>query len=92
VQVFRYKRSIEVTYDRQGYIYFISRAYRDLPAWQQERIRELCGKCGGEYGNALLEFVTTDAGATAVCMRHNLSQSTLERVVKKYYEAFPKRL
>ena len=90
--MFRYKRSINVPYDRQGYIYFTSRRFSDLEAWQKEKIRALCEKCGNEYAAALFEFVTTDAGAVAVCLRHNLSQSTLERAVKKYYEAFPRRL
>ena len=90
--MFRYKRSIKVPYERQGYIYFASLRFAELPTWQQDKIRALCDKCGGEYAGALLEFVTTDMGAVAVCMRHHLSQSTLERAVKKYYEAFPKRL
>jgi len=90
--VFRYKRSINLPYERQGYIYFLSRSYEQLPRSRQEKIRELCERCGGEYGKALFEFVTTDDGAVAVCLRHHLSQSTLERVVKKYYESFPKKL
>ena len=90
--MFRYKKSIHVPYERQGYIYFVSRAYDELPEWQRGRIRQLCDKAGGEYAAALLEFVTTDTGAVAVCMRHHLSEDTLMRVVKKYYEAFPRRL
>ena len=90
--MFRYKRSIKVSYERQGYIYFLSRSYGQLPARKQAAIRELCDRCGGEYSRALFEFVTTDDGAVVVCQRHHLSQSTLERVVKKYYEAFPRTL
>lgn len=90
--MFRFKKSIKVPYDRQGYIYFLSRSYQSLPTRRQEKIRELCREYGGEYSKALFEFVTTDAGATAVCQRNHLSQSTLERVVKKYYEGFPKKL
>ena len=41
---------------------------------------------------ALFEFVTTDAGAQAVCLRHHLSPSTLERAVRRYYEAFPRKI
>ena len=33
-----------------------------------------------------------DAGATAVCMKHFLSRSTLERAVRRYYESFPQNL
>ena len=56
--MFRYKKSVPVSYERQG----------------------------------LFEFVTTDAGATAVCMKHFLSRSTLERAVRRYYESFPQNL
>ena len=90
--MFRYKKSINVPYDRQGYIYFLSRSYRELPERKREIIRNLCRECGGEYNQALLDFVTGGEGAVVVCMRHHLSESTLERAVKKYYEAFPKRL
>lgn len=87
--MFRYKKSIPVSYNRQGYIFYKSRCYRELSEREQREIRELCRRTGGEYWQALLEFVTTDAGAVNVCMRHHLSQSTLERIVRKYYAEFP---
>ena len=90
--MFRFKKSLNVDYERQGYIYFSSRTYDQLSPSQQKKIVDLCAKAGGEYHAALFEFVTTDAGATAVCMRHHLSQSTLERVVRRYYEMFPRWL
>lgn len=86
--VFRYKKSIPVDYDLQGYIFFASRRYRSLPAERQRKILSLCTEAGGEYYQALFEFVTTDAGATAVCRKHFLSQSTLERIVRRYYTLF----
>lgn len=90
--MFRYKCKIPVSYTRQGYIYFTSRMFRELSKRQQERLRALCEEVGGEYAKALFEFVTTDLGETAVCMRHSLSRATLYRVVGKYYKAFPKKL
>ena len=90
--MFRFKRSVPVSYDRQGYIYFVSRLYEELPQKAQQAILNLCLECGGEYCQALFEFVTTDTGATNVCMRHHLSRSTLERAVRKYYERFPKEI
>lgn len=90
--MFRFKKSVPVSYDRQGYIYFASRLYKELPQKAQQAILNLCLECGGEYYQALFEFVTTDAGATNVCMQHHLSRSTLERAVRKYYERFPKEI
>ena len=89
---FRQKRSIPVDYDTQGYIYFVSRAYKRLSPAGQRQIRELCQTAAGEYYKALLEFVTTDAGAAAVCRKHYLSTSTLERIVRRYYVLFARTL
>lgn len=84
--MFRYKKSIPVSYERQGYIYFSSLLYRELPEGAQRKILNLCLETGGEYYQALFEFVTTDAGAQAVCLRHHLSPSVLERAVRRYTE------
>ena len=65
---------------------------RELPEGAQRKILNLCLETGGEYYQALFEFVTTDAGAQAVCLRHHLSPSVLERAVWRYYEAFPRKI
>lgn len=89
--MFRYKSGINVSYNRQGYIYFTSRRYNELPPEEQQEIISLCLASGGEYYQALFEFVTTDVTATALCLRHHVSKSTLYRCVRKYYEGFPLR-
>lgn len=61
--MFRYKKSIPVSYERQGYIYFTSLLYWELPKRTQEKILNLCIAAGKENYQALFEFVTTDAGA-----------------------------
>lgn len=88
--MFRFKSGVKTNYNRQGYIYFTSRIYRDLRPEAQKKILDLCTECGGEYYQALFEFVTTDATATAICLKYYLSKATLYRGVKKYYESFPK--
>ena len=90
--MFRVKKSIPVDPDLQGYIYFASRMYRKLDSKGQRRVRELCTQAGGDYHQALFEFVTTNAGTVAVCQKHYISQSTLERIVRKYYVAFAQSL
>ena len=86
--MFRFKKSVPVEYDLQGYIYFSSKLCRTLPVAEQNRIQNLCVEAGGEYYQALYEFVTSDMGAAAVCRKYFLSQSTLERMVRKYYIMF----
>lgn len=88
--MFRVKRSINVSEKRQGYIFYASLLYPELSKARQERIREICRAAGGEYADAVLEFVTTDHGAVAVSLRHHISRETLDRAVKRYYEMFPR--
>lgn len=90
--MFRFKRAIPVGYEEQGYIYFLSKRYKRLPLAEQKTVLRHCANAGGEYYQALFEFVTTDSGATAVCQKHFLSQSTLERIVRKYYVEFAREL
>ena len=90
--MFRFKRGVKVDYNRQGYIYFVSRQYRELPAADQHKILNLCLLHGGEYYQALFDFVTTDTTATALEMKYFISRATLYRAVRKYYEGFPKNL
>ena len=89
---FRFKQGIKVSEARQRYIFSVSRMYKELSAEDKKKIKDLCVKAGGEYSEALFEFVTTDAGSTAITMRHYLSRSTLCRIVKKYYENFPDKI
>lgn len=86
--MFRYKKSIPVKYDLQGYIYFVSRMFQRLPEEDKQWILNMCTQAGGEYYQAVFEFVSTDNGAEQICERHYLSRSTLERYVKKYYIQF----
>ncbi|MGI5987737.1 MAG: hypothetical protein ACOX7M_06300 [Dysosmobacter sp.] len=87
--MYRYKRGVKADYNRQGYVYFVSRRFEHLTPARKRKIRELCADAGGEYEDALFEFVTTDTTATAICMKHYVSKATLYRAVKRYYEAFP---
>lgn len=86
--MYHYKRGVKADYNRQGYVYFLSRRYAHLTPGRQKKIRQLCAEAGGEYAAALFEFVTTDTTATAICAKHFVSKATLYRAVKRYYEGF----
>ena len=88
--MFRFRKSVALPRERQGYIYYKSLCFRHLKERERDRLTRLCSQAGGEYADALFEFVTADVSATAICMRHHLSRSTLERCVRKYYLMFPK--
>ena len=88
-EVFRKNRTLKIPYWKQGYIYFVSRKYNDLRFYQQEWIEEHCKEIGGEHWQAIFDYVTTDMSATAICIKYYISESTLHRLVKRYYEEFP---
>lgn len=88
--MFRYKPSIPVSYERQGYIYFKSLTYPEMTAQDQKRIRALCERSAGHLSKALLEYVTTGDSAKAVCHRHYIASVTsIYRALKRYYVQFP---
>lgn len=91
--MFRYKPSIPVPYKRQGYIYFRSLQYPNMSEKDRQRIRDLCERTAGSLSLALLEHVTTGDSVKSVCQRHYIASSTsIYRVLKRYYEHFPKDL
>ena len=91
-KVFRYKREIGVNYADQGFIYFLSRRYQLLPSEKKGLIRQVCREAAGSDHKAVCEYVTTDSDSTHVCTRHALSESTLERMVRRYYRILSERI
>ena len=88
--MFRYKPSIPLPYQRQGYIYFRSLTYPEMTGPQQQRIRQLCQHTAGSLSQALLEHVTTGDSVKAVCHRHYIASPTsIYRALKRYYVQFP---
>ena len=90
--VFRYKREANVKYEDQGYIYFLSQRYKLLPAEKKNMIRQACRDAAGNSQSAVLEYVTTDCDSAFICARHALSESTLERMVRRYYRIMAERI
>lgn len=90
--MFKYKRGIPLSYNRQGFIYFQSKLYDTLSPDDQEKIRRLCQRSAGQHWRALLEFVTTDVNATYVETHYYISRAQLYRYVKTYYLGFPEKL
>jgi len=90
--MFRYKSGIPLSYDRQGYIYFTSRLYKELSPKDQEKIRNLCCQSAGQHWRAVYMYVTTSANATWIEQNYHISKAQLHRYVQKYYMNFPKKL
>ena len=90
--MFRKYKGMRLTYDKQGYIYFLCKRYKRLCKAERALIRECAEDAGGMYKDALLEFITGSKGAVAICDKYFLSESTLERAVKKFYIEMAERL
>ena len=82
---FKYLTSVKKSYVEQGKIYFLCQTYRHLTDEERKQIDALCERAGGEYAQALREFMCTQANWQAVCMEHALSSATLERIRRKFY-------
>lgn len=82
------KGGVNRTPEEQGLIYYTARNYRSQPERVRRYIDELCLEAGGEYAAALKAFVTTDRGATSVCMEFYISKATLYRAVRRFYEGY----
>lgn len=86
---FKYKKSIPLSYDRQGLVYFTSKNYRFLPVAQRRKIDRLIRNVGKEYAAALRAFVIQGKSSTQIEAEYFCSASTLYRLVRRYYLEFP---
>ena len=87
--MFKKRRSIKVSYNRQGLIHFICVNVRSLPIEVNTRILSLCYEVAGEHGEALYTMLTDDTkNVHGVAMQYYLSESQLYAYRKKFYEKF----
>jgi len=86
VKRFKWLRSVNKSYDEQAFIFYTCATYGTQKKTAQNRIRRLCERAAGEYAAALLEFLTTKADFRYICTKHSISDSTLERARRKFYD------
>lgn len=86
---FKYMPSLKQSYERQGDIFFTCRNYRQLCEADRERIKAICARCAQGDSckrRAIFAFMTTGASWRECCMKYHVSDSTLERLRKRFYE------
>ena len=86
--LFKKLRSIKLPYDKQGYIFFQCRNYRSLPIQQKCLIMNTCRSAAGKYADALLAFLTAGKSAVSVSLEYYISESSLYRFRKTFYEKY----
>lgn len=83
---FKRLRGVALPEVKQGLIRYTCLDYNDQPKKIQERIDELCRECGRAHCAALWEVMCTSRSITSIALRHYVSESTLYRMRKDFYE------
>ena len=85
---FRKLQGVNMPEEKQGAVRFACLTYGEQPKFIQKKIDRLCHDVGGPYSAALREVMCSKRSVTAICMEHNVSESTLYRMRKKFYESW----
>ena len=85
-RTFKKMRGCSLSYNRQGYIYFVCKNFASQPMHIKAKIRRLCDEVGGEYSPALFRVLTTSTGVRKAAMDGYLSERLLYELRKKFYE------
>lgn len=82
---FRKLRGVKAGYRRQVLVYALCKNYRTRPPEEKKLIRDNCQAAGGEYAEALFELLTTERSFSDICGSRAVSESTLIRVRRDFY-------
>lgn len=85
---FKKLRGVKIPEELQGLIRYTCLTYANQPAEIQEKIDRLCVECGGPYSDAMKEVMCTRKAIGNIAMRYHVSEPTLYRIRKKFYESW----
>lgn len=88
---FKKLRGVNVSRNRQGFIRFTCLTYDEQPKKMRDKIDRLLRQCGGPYDAALREVMCGEDSITAIALRHCVSESTLYRLRKEFYESWERK-
>ena len=85
--MFKKRRGIKLSYNKQGLIYFTCMNVAEMPEKMQERIKQLCDEIGKEHSEALYQVMTnSNKSIRALALEHHISETQLYHYRKKFYE------
>ena len=84
-------RGVWVSRNRQGFIRYTCLTYDEQPRGMRNKIDRLLRECGGPYSAALREVMCGEDSITPIALRHYVSESTLYRLRKDFYESWDKK-
>lgn len=85
--MFKKKRGINLSYNKQGLIYFICMNVKEQPQEIQDKIINLCLEIADKDYKALYTILTNDnKSIRAVAMEYFISETKLYELRKEFYE------
>lgn len=88
-QKFKFMRTVGLSYEEQGECYFTCQRYAKLDRIERERIESICRSvsAGDDVKRqAILAYMTTRISWRETCARFYVSDSTLDRLRRRFYE------
>lgn len=87
--MFKKKKSINLSYIKQGLIYFTCMDYKNQPFEVKQKINNLCLEVAGEHHRALFAMLTDDTkNIHGIALAHYISETQLYYYRKKFYESW----
>lgn len=87
--MFRKYKGINISYNKQGLIYFICKNINDMPYDVQQKILNLCIDIGKEDYKALYSLLTSEnKSSVSVSLEYHINEKKINRLRKKFYEKF----
>lgn len=90
--MFKKMKSLNMSYNKQGLIYFTCANFDSQPPEVQDKILNLCMKIGKEYYQALFDMMTTGKGVLEISNKYYISESTVFRLKRKFYIEWEKEV
>lgn len=85
---FKKLRGVDLPEEKQGLIRYTCLTVQEQPLSVQNKIRRLCGECGGEYSAALWDVMCSNRNIVEIAQRHFVSERILYDLRKAFYEAW----
>lgn len=85
--MFKKRRGIKLSYNKQGLIHFVCVNYNDMSDDVQDRIKTLCSDVGKEHSEVLFQVVTNDSKSIrALAQEYHICETQLYYYRKLFYE------
>ena len=85
--MFKKRRGIRLSYNKQGLIYFTCMNIKDMPENIQQKVLSLCVEVGQQDYRALYELLTNDnKSVLSISHEYFLNEKLLYKMRKEFYE------